>query len=530
LVEDPDGLGTDYPAAERKHGTSMASLIINGDLNTNESYKPDSFLYVRPIMHFDGNRESVPKNRLLIDLIHQAVREIKQNPETEDIRLINLCICDQFRPFYYSLSSIAKMLDWLSWQYNVLFIVSAGNFTEDLVFPKENGGPLSNLNEHELQEKAVTEIYKNQRFKRLLAPAESINALTIGGINTDNSDNPPGRHLELFYDNNLPAPYNPITFGFKKSVKPDLIEQGGRCLYMEHGSTPESTTLGLIDQPARTPGLKVAYPSNSVNYSEKGVGHTMGTSNAAALTSRNAIKIMEALDELNAPNLGIDSIDERFYPVLSKCLLVHSTSWGCPTQMLETILKNHGVQGQKVKKEIQKFLGYGKPNISTAIECLKNRATIIGYDTLENSEGGIYEFPIPACINRVPRKLIITVAWISPINVSHKDYRKCHLELTPQNLNHFFPSNKRNTEVHTQNVVKGTVDHRVYEINQPREPINYSEETLKVKVSCRQDAAALDETIRYAVAVTFEENSGADLPVYEEIREHIQQAVRIQGS
>ena len=46
-IDDPDGLGDDYPLRQRQHGTAMASLIIHGDLS-----KPgaplDRPLYVRP--------------------------------------------------------------------------------------------------------------------------------------------------------------------------------------------------------------------------------------------------------------------------------------------------------------------------------------------------------------------------------------------------------------------------------------------------------------------------------------------------
>ncbi len=33
VVEDPDGLGDEYPLSSRNHGTAIASLIIHGDLS-----------------------------------------------------------------------------------------------------------------------------------------------------------------------------------------------------------------------------------------------------------------------------------------------------------------------------------------------------------------------------------------------------------------------------------------------------------------------------------------------------------------
>src|SRR5690606_25596003 len=36
VVDDPDGWGVGYPASDRQHGTSMASLILHGDLGSGE--------------------------------------------------------------------------------------------------------------------------------------------------------------------------------------------------------------------------------------------------------------------------------------------------------------------------------------------------------------------------------------------------------------------------------------------------------------------------------------------------------------
>lgn len=48
-VDDPDDWAPEYPAADRQHGTAMASLIVHGDLNdgTRALSRP---IYVRPVM------------------------------------------------------------------------------------------------------------------------------------------------------------------------------------------------------------------------------------------------------------------------------------------------------------------------------------------------------------------------------------------------------------------------------------------------------------------------------------------------
>ena len=148
IVDDPDDYSSHYQAHERRHGTAMASLLCHGDLNENNtpSKRP---IYVRPIMQpkttFDGRTlEFIPDDVLPIDLIHRAVRRIfvgdgPEPPVAPSIRIINLSICDRFRPFAGAISPWARLLDWIAYEYNVLFIISAGNHPHDLVLdiPRE---------------------------------------------------------------------------------------------------------------------------------------------------------------------------------------------------------------------------------------------------------------------------------------------------------------------------------------------------------------------------------------------------------
>lgn len=76
-VDDPDNLADTYPVARREHGTEMASLIIHGDLNQAVTPLPRP-LYVRPVLEpTSGGGERTLNDRLLVDVIHQAVRRMK---------------------------------------------------------------------------------------------------------------------------------------------------------------------------------------------------------------------------------------------------------------------------------------------------------------------------------------------------------------------------------------------------------------------------------------------------------------------
>ena len=88
VVDDPDNFEADYPAAERRHGTAMASLILHGDLDANTAAL-NRAIYVRPILRPDmrdwrrHRQESVPEDTLVVDLIHRAVRRLFESDGRE---------------------------------------------------------------------------------------------------------------------------------------------------------------------------------------------------------------------------------------------------------------------------------------------------------------------------------------------------------------------------------------------------------------------------------------------------------------
>lgn len=143
VVDDPDGFEADYQASERRHGTAMASLIIHGDIDANEP--PISRrLYVRPILRPDQRdwrqprQETAPENTLVVDLIHRSVRRLFEGDGAtpavaRQVCVINLSIGIRDRLFESSMSPLARLLDWLSWKYQVLFVVSAGNHAQPIV-------------------------------------------------------------------------------------------------------------------------------------------------------------------------------------------------------------------------------------------------------------------------------------------------------------------------------------------------------------------------------------------------------------
>src|ERR1700722_4796835 len=294
-IDDPDGWEGTYPAKDRRHGTAMASLILRGELDAGEQHSPRK-LYVRPIMRPDPNdtfhpqsTECTPAGELLIDLIHRAVKRICEGdavdpPAAPGVRVINLSMGDARRPFDREISPWARLLDWLSAKYGVLFIVSAGNFMGPLLINVTKSEFVGST-DVERVDLATNALIAASVDRRILAPAESINALTVGGVHSDRSGFVPvPERFDLFAFGGV-SPISRVGHGFRRAIKPDVLMPGGRVLHKSAlVGGPESTALDLVNALA-APGQLVAMPPLP-GQGLGGQGYSRGTSNATALASR----------------------------------------------------------------------------------------------------------------------------------------------------------------------------------------------------------------------------------------------------
>jgi len=325
-VDDPEGLADVYPVAQREHGTEMASLIVHGDLNHGEAPLPRP-LYVRPVFQPSLGGERTPTDRLLVDVIHQAIRRIKLGEGGEPaaaphVVLVNLSLADEKRPFARLMSPLGRLLDYLSYQHHLLFLVSAGNITDRLRIDGYESWEQFEAASPEDREKAVLASLNSQKSQRtLLSPAESMNALTIGASHCGSafSGNYPADRIDPFTAENLPNIISAMGLGFKKVVKPELLFSGGRAPV-----SVAATGGGLVVTPVRVGarhfGLKTARPSLSGSISHE--DFTWGTSAATALATRAAHRIHDVLlDRAGGSNHADVTADQL--PLLLKALMVH---------------------------------------------------------------------------------------------------------------------------------------------------------------------------------------------------------------
>lgn len=521
ILDDPNDLQSRAAAAYRIHGTSMASIVLHGDLN-GQSPTISSKVVIHPILIPDPDAHHVPPDeisepdRLLVDTIHIGVKRLLegedgQPPIAPTVRVINLSIGDLKREFTRSVSPLARLLDWLAWKYRILFVVPTGNLATldhglELDVPRANFAALSPL---ERESAALRAIERDTEYTRLLSPAESLNALTVGGLYTDGSNfTPVAGRFPLFSDV-LPCPASRRGPGFLRSVKPDLMAPSGRRLFHERlGNAHQNATLIPVSV-ASPPGVLSASPSQTPG-NLNGSKYSSGTSNAAALVSHAAAHAHSAISTMRDSDIASSMLHARFDSVIMKALAVHTCHWP-QSELLNQFLA--GVDGNERKRRMSNLFGYGILDIDRLRGCTDHRATLLGVGEIAAEEGWEYRVPLPPALagKKVWRRVSITLAWLTPINPQHRDYRRAlvwftcdrsHLNVSSAGADH-------------RAMRRGTVQHDVWEGSKASAFAGDAEMTILV--SCAADAGELREKVPYALCVSIEVAPGTEVPVYQEI-------------
>ncbi|MFP4265717.1 MAG: S8 family peptidase [Desulfonatronovibrionaceae bacterium] len=534
--DDPDNLLAKYQPGEKKHGTAMASLVVHGELDDDGNCPLSSQVYCLPIMQPNpgarDREEHFPDEVFFEDRVERAVRRMKEGEgdtpaQAPSVSIINLSIGDPERPFIHTPSPWARLLDWLAWKYRVLFCVSAGNYRDaiDVGLPNDQFAALSD----DQKVKHTLKCIEHQlSHRRLLSPAESLNALTIGAMHTDTSgDYVPAQRIDVLPDEGLFSPVCRFGHGFRRSVKPEILFPGGRQLYRIPYRQQDQKFER--DKSYSLPGQRVAWESTQEGEQSKTV-FTRGTSNATALATRSAVRIYDVLADLKEEHGEL--IPEELMSVLIKALLVHGAHHDSRVKnVLSRTLKN-GNNARRFKQVVARYIGYGPVNIERVLACTEQRATVLGAGEIHENEVHEYRFPLPDGLSGRNdwRRMVVTLAWFTPINPGHRDLREAKLTFQPGEKWNEVPLKLERVDADHNQVARGTVQHEVLE---GRRQISAYEDDghILLHVKCKPDATeSLDDAIPYGLVVTLEVIEGGDIPIYEQVRAKIRPAVTVEAA
>lgn len=434
IVDDQFSLEPSAPVNQRVHGTAMASLVVHGDLNRQEPPLPRR-IHLIPVL---GAGDGFPRDRLVVDVVYTAVLAMREGtePTAPNVLIVNLSLGNVRRPFHGQLSPWSRLLDRLSYRLGILFVVSAGNHAARIGIP----GFATSIDYEDATAQArakgtVSAVGRVVGERRIIAPAETVNGITIGAANEDTIA-PAARAvargiIDPYSTMRMANPSSAVGPGFAQAVKPDILMPGAR----EHVRVVRNHQY--IDvapaNPGRYAGLRVAAPPTGGI--ENGSAYTCGTSAATALASRTAHLIHDALEATYGDDFVQLPLLER--AVLLKALLAHPARW--PIEAADLIKEALGPpdarQHVRQKDNIRRFLGYGLVDADDAVACTADRATFWATGSINSETVVSVTVPIPAALGgkRRPHSLATTLAWFTPILPARKSYRAVRLRLLEPN-------------------------------------------------------------------------------------------------
>ncbi|MCV3243576.1 hypothetical protein ABID19_006658 [Mesorhizobium robiniae] len=515
----------------RHHGTQMASLILHGDLDGGEPSLGRRLLVV-PVLATDpnGGNERTPPLRLPIGVIYRAVQAIKeglpgQPAPGQEVVVINHSLGDANAPFISRPSHWAKLLDHLAGKHNLLFVVSAGNVYEGFEVPDFTDIPAFRAARPQQRRDALlTALERWKNHRTMLSPAESINALTVGALHHDCSSEPfPPGATDPYGSFRMANVGSGLGLGVARSVKPDLVFPGGRQAVRPSAGPP----FRVSGQEVAQVGQRAAAP-DKFGARRDLTQRSTGTSNAAALATRAAIQIVDAIEDIIPPaSPGL----LRCKPAIVKCLVAHGCGWGEIGRHLEGICPpTEGNAWSRRRSNIARFIGFGETQVDRIIEGSSKRVTMLGFAEIKHGRRDVFRIPLPSELaSRTDlRRITATLAWVAPIRPKARNYRAIKLELTGPDggLNLWSGVARKDVlQPPSSTASKGTLIHSIYE-GARAIPFAVGED-LEIGIQCQASVSSFNQIeVPYALAVTIEVADTIRSDIYQEARAAIASRVR----
>lgn len=507
MITDPDDLAADTAVDTelRRHGTAMASVCVWGDRG-NDDEPAERPVLVRPILtparDTLDNWEELPSAVLAPDLMRRVFRELFEgdgtiNAAAPSVVVINLSVGDPAAPFDSIVSSWARTLDWLSATYGVVVVVSAGNHGT-LTVPGGTDAMIA-LNGAERAKVLNDAVAETSPRRSLLAPADAINALTVGALNDDGAGQIPitGYQFDPADGEFVINPTSALGSGHHRSVKPDVVAPGGRSRF----ALPvvgSATEIHPAKQTALGPGVRVAAAKG-------GEAFAVGTSPAAAMVSRFAARAVDTVVRLAGRQLTRSEL-----AVATKAMVAHTAR--IPEQLLVHDQLRHAAHG------------YGALARHLADGCEQNEAAILFVGNIGENESRTLYFPLPDGLEaRGLKRVTATLAWLSPTNWRHRQYRRAALEFSQPRG---FTSLGTALGAAGDKPKRGTLQHVEWEITKA---VGVGRGTdLELTVNCKAQAGGLQgQRVDFGVVLSLWVAPELNVDVYTQVQQQVATRVAV---
>ena len=543
VIEDVHNLVGRSVVEQRRHATSMASLILRGDLVADGTPAQDSRLLCIPVLVDAEDSASSPADRLFVDVVHVALTRAFSGiePLAPQAFVVNFSVGIRHSNFAGRISALARLLDWWSYSQGVLFVVSSGNVSDDLSVTGMTAVAFEEATLDERRELVAVAQRVNRHERTLLAPSEALNALTVGAASLDLA--PADGELswpEIAIHNDdeqRPAISTALGLGPFRAIKPDLLAHGGRH-DVRTIAAGDHLRLRVMQQTRRS-GVFVASARRGMDDWER----ARGTSCAAALTTRATLNAAAALTAEDGPYAG-QELPRLDLALLTRALAVSASRWpdAAASHYREECQRLGSRRHFQAKEEVARQYGHGVLNANLMREAPVLGTTLVSLGTVRKDAAQIFDVPLPPSMSgdSVHRAMYVTLAWFSPMDASRARYRLAALEAIASDLDEVGDESEdqgwhlamKNGHLDSRMVRRGTLWSRRMVHNRVRVPEFEEGATLPIRVQCRDASGgglSPDDDIRFALAVTLEVAGSVQYDVYQEVRNELRVRVKDSG-
>ncbi|MGJ3246771.1 MAG: S8 family peptidase [Elainellaceae cyanobacterium] len=505
------------PGDDAGHGTAVAGIAMYGNLescSTSNYWKPQFWLFNGKILYRDSQTGEACFDEKTIE--RTLIESISYFAEEHGCRIFNLSIGNENAPYDgRHIRGVAYVLDTLARKYNVLIIVSAGNF-------KGSQNPPVPVNSW----RDEYPDYLMHDLSIIIDPAPALNVLTIGSIAKHNANLSEQRHPEITAlspaSENQPSPFTRHGPSVKGALKPDLVAQGGNL------ASPMRQEGRQWDQDMR--GLGV------LTLNHEFIGNTLlkeisGTSFAAPYVTHLAGRLLNEYPKASAN--------------LLRALLVNHASLPdeCSSTFSEEARNEYKNATESKNRElVREIVGYGVIDEDVLFRSTDSAVVLMAEDSIENNSHYFYELPLPETFlraQRATRELRVTLAYSPPVKTTRLDYTATRISYRlvkgsslEEVQRHFNQETKKETETRNDDATnnrcissqlrdKGTVQSSMW-CFRSRKP---DEKWFVVVTRNDRDwgTAMCLEQEPYALVVTLVDKDNQQANLYSEIKQRIQQ-------
>lgn len=364
------------------HGTRVAGAILY-PRGVPKTGRQQAVCWLQNARILDARKE-LPKRVFPPDVLEKIVERYYRQTRTRiynhSIGGISPCLTQSMTPW-------AAAIDKLSWENDVLFIISAGN-----IEARANYVTRPSIIAHIKAGRNYPE-YLLQPSARIANPAQSFQALTVGSIAHQTYCSPP---LSSIAKENYPSSFSCSGPGIWDTIKPEVVEYGGDYVIDSPTSpnftTPESVCPELI-RSTRNGGKAVS-------------ADAVGTSFAAPKVTHIAAALEAAFPQEST--------------LLYRALIVQSARLPAWTNSLNAKELYHAIR----------TMGYGLPDINRALGNSPNRVTLTtrGLERIKARQAKVYQVKVPE--NFLPQGegfdilIEITLSYVAEPRRTRRNRRK----------------------------------------------------------------------------------------------------------